>query len=146
MKRTPWVGAVIAALIVSSAGCASEPQGRSTPRAAPEPNGTPEQVARDFVREVARGDYRAAARAFSEKMTASLPPDKLQQLWARLRAEYGDFGAIDSSWTEPKAGGMVTVHLRSAFARGPVDVKVVVDPRANVVSGLWIAPNKSDAA
>ena len=137
--------------------------GTSTPTQtqAPTPSQTPtptpteatpmsdEARARAFIDKLAKHDFAAATATFDEKMTAALPKEKLEKVWAQLEAQAGELKSIDSidvkdvSDRDPKSVYLALV--KASFAKAPMVLRVVFDS-GHRITGFFMTPGDSAAA
>ena len=68
-----------------------------------------------------------------------MSPKALEAAWKQAISESGPLRAVTKRRTEPGPNGMTIVDLASAFERGRLTVRVVLD-RDSRVAGLWFRP------
>lgn len=124
---------VILILTVTSvlAGCAGQ-------AAAPLTGQELEQRAREFVTQLDQGDYKAASRNFTLTMRLALSPEKLENTWAYLEKNTGEYQQQGETriTTEDK---YQVVYVTSRFGLGALDIKVVFDAKGRI-AGLFFQP------
>lgn len=103
---------------------------------------SPEDVlitaAQDFISELRRGDYAAGFARFDDTMQGALPEDKLEELWAQLLQQVGEYQEQVGVRTESQSGYQIVI-LTTQFARAMLDVRVVFDSQGQI-AGLFFAP------
>lgn len=112
-----------------------------------------------FVNQLAKGDYEAAAKPFTETMREAAPPEKLGEIWTAIQTQMGAFQRITGTRVEP-VGGVHAVFVTSEFAGATVDLQVAFDSEGRIggfsmrpteagkaeVSKEWTAPAYADQA
>ena len=122
---------------------ASKPASRPAPKVeakkAP-PQAVPQEVAaervRQFITELAAGNYDKAREMMTDRMQKALPKPRLQQLWLRLQAQLGFFDGLGKMRFTVK-GPSHAVRVVSKFEDIPMDLIVSVDPKIRV-EGFFI--------
>jgi dienelactone hydrolase len=94
--------------------------------------------ARGLVAELSQRRFADAARRYDATMAAALPSEKLAQVWDAVLAQAGAFGRVERLRREAHRN-LTIVFVTCAFAKGPLDVKVVFDEQARV-AGLFFLP------
>ncbi|QDT77868.1 Alpha/beta hydrolase family protein [Gimesia maris] len=107
-------------------------------RAAEQAENTPESLAREFVTQLAQGDYREAVSSFDSKMSHHLPEDKLQKLWEGISGQWGEFQEIQSIRLQKVPQYQITL-VTCHFEKGLLDVKVVFTANQQI-AGLFFLP------
>lgn len=89
------------------------------PRSArPQPLGPEwEQSAREFLGDLAAGRFGAAAERVMEPARDALSAERLQQAWAGVVAQMGEFAGVDEARTK-RGSGAVVVALTVSFGNG----------------------------
>jgi dienelactone hydrolase len=95
-------------------------------------------TAQELVDSLARGDASAAARHFDETMKKGLPEPKIGETWKTVEAQAGAFKRRVSARTE-RSGAYTVVLVTCEFAKGPLDVKVVLNAKKEI-AGLFFVP------
>jgi len=95
-------------------------------------------LAKQFVEQLANGDFSAAVQNFDATMKVGMPPEKLKEAWEGL---VGQVGALQkqAGVRMAKEQGFDAAYVTCEFERGKVDVKVVFNG-AKEISGLWFVP------
>ncbi|MCE5323347.1 DUF3887 domain-containing protein [bacterium] len=100
--------------------------------------------AKEFVSQLAKGDFTAATGNFDPQMKAAASPDRLKEIWDSLVAQYGPF-KNQVRMRKDKLGAYDVVYVTCQFERYKTDLKVVFDSEGRI-SGLWIVPTPNDDA
>lgn len=109
-----------------------------------------EAAARQFLDELAKGEFPKAFARFVPVMAQALPEPKLREAWEQTVAEHGEFQKVLEARLEARPGANI-VDLESAFAKKPAVVRVVLDARLQVMglffTRAWGSPDyvKRDA-
>ena len=104
-----------------------------------------EATARAFVDALRTEAHERAAKMLDETMAAALPVDKLRATWTGVCGQYGAFKSVDGVRSE-EAKGMVAEVVTCSFEKGALDLRVVVNPATQKVSGFWIKPAEKPAS
>lgn len=134
------IAAALALLLAAVAG--AQPPKVPAPAAAPAAD--LEAKARAFVADMAAGRFAQAARGMNEQMKATLPAERLAEVWKKVIAQAGDFQGIEQA-SFRQLTGYRAVELRGRFARGPLQVSVVFDDQG-LVAGLFFLPDAAAEA
>ncbi len=127
MRQTIWAGVM---LLFASIALET--------RAAEQAENTPESLAREFVTQLAQGDYREAVSSFDSKMSHHLPEDKLQKLWEGISGQWGEFQEIQSIRLQKVPQYQIAL-VTCRFEKGLLDVKVVFSANQQI-AGLFFLP------
>lgn len=127
MRQTIWAGVM---LLFASIALET--------RAAEQAENTPETLAREFVTQLAQGDYREAVSSFDSKMSHHLPEDKLQKLWEGISGQWGEFQEIQSIRLQKVLQYQIAL-VTCRFEKGLLDVKVVFSANQQI-AGLFFLP------
>lgn len=127
MRQTIWAGVM---LLFASIALET--------RAAEQAENTPESLAREFVTQLAQGDYREAVSSFDSKMSHHLPEDKLQKLWEGISGQWGEFQQIQSIRLQKVPQYQIAL-VTCRFEKGLLDVKVVFSANQQI-AGLFFLP------
>ena len=127
MRQTIWAGVMLlfASIVLET-------------RAAEQAENTPETLAREFVTQLAQGDYREAVSSFDSKMSHHLPEDKLQKLWEGISGQWGEFQEIQSIRLQKVPQYQIAL-VTCRFEKGLLDVKVVFSANQQI-AGLFFLP------
>src|SRR6188472_3903248 len=104
---------------------------------AAEPAGI-EATAREVVTNLAAGKPVDAEAHFDATMKAALTPEKLDEVWRAIVAQYGAYQKVTEAQLSEEAGYRV-VLLWTKFERGMVTTKVVFNSTGEV-AGLFFLP------
>ena len=104
---------------------------------AAEPAGI-EATARDVVTNLAAGKPVDAEAHFDATMKAALSPEKLDEVWRSIVAQYGAYQKVTEAQLSEEAGYRV-VLLWTKFEHGMVTTKVVFNSTGEV-AGLFFLP------
>ncbi|QKG93746.1 DUF3887 domain-containing protein [Halorubrum salinarum] len=82
-----------------------------------DPSDAQKQTTRTFVTRVHDGEYEAASEPFTEELAGSLPPDRIESVWAE---NVGDLGAYEriGAWGIESRDGNDAVFARVECANG----------------------------
>ena len=97
-----------------------------------------EKRARELITNLAAGRTASVASTFDARMSAALPPSKLNTVWSQIQAQAGSFkktGAVRTT----HAGGYDIILVACRFERATLDAKIVYD-RKGRVAGLFFVP------
>ena len=94
-----------------------------------------------FVNQLAKGDYEAAAKPFTERMREATPPEKLGEIWKAIQTQMGAFQRITGTRVEP-VGGFQSVFVTSEFAGATVDLQVTFDSEGRI-AGFFVRPTEA---
>ena len=97
-----------------------------------------EKVARELLANFVAGKFDDAAKDFDATMLAALPPSKLAQVSAHLKAQLGAFKSVQSVEHTTDEGYRV-IHLISSYEKSLIKVRVVFDSDGKV-AGLFFVP------
>lgn len=97
-----------------------------------------ETVAREFVNLLAKEDFSSATKAFDTTMGKVMPSSKLQQTWAALVKQAGQYKK-QLATRKQKFQQYDIVFVTCEFDRATLDVKVVLDSDGKV-AGLFFLP------
>jgi hypothetical protein len=103
------------------------------------PDGTPterqQEIAQTFVTRVHDGAYEAATDSFTTELADSLPPDRIERVWADTVGDLGPFAAI-GAWGVRSGETGDAVFARVECANGYYALQVtIVDER---IAGVFI--------
>lgn len=113
--------------LIFTGGAACRPKGVSAAEL--------EQLAKQFTGHVAGGRAGEAVKMMNATMAGAMPADKLNDLWATLVAQLGDYNSVDST-RYSEEGGYRSIYAVLLFAGASIEMKVVFDSSAKV-AGLW---------
>jgi uncharacterized protein len=101
---------------------------------------SPEQteVAKNFVAQLAGGQFEKAVEPFDQTMRQALPAEKLKLLWDGLTKQYGSLQRAVDTRAE-KIQKYDVVYVTCEFQRGRLDAKVVFTSE-NKITGLFFLP------
>jgi dienelactone hydrolase len=91
-----------------------------------------------FINQLAKGEYEAAAKPFTEKMREAAPPATLGGLWQAIQSQMGAFKRIVGTRVEP-VGELHSVFVTSEFEGATVDLQVAFDSEGRI-GGFFIRP------
>ncbi len=92
-----------------------------------------------FVDQLSKKEFVKAARAFDGTLRRALPSRKLQEAWAALVSQNGEFKRQTGVRTE-KEGGFEARYVACEFEKAMVDVKIVFNQNGQI-AGLWFLPS-----
>jgi hypothetical protein len=100
-------------------------------------------LAREFVTNLARGDFEGAVTNFEKTMTKLSPPEKLKEVWDMVIGQVGPFKKQLGVRMEslPKYD---IVYVTCAFQKQNLDIKVVFDKNKKV-AGQFFVPTQPQA-
>jgi dienelactone hydrolase len=105
---------------------------------------TDEDRARDLVDKLAAHDFAGAAATFDDQMSAALPVEKLQTVWAQIESQAGAFQKVESVEVKPTGDARV-VLVRASFEHAPLLLRVVFKGSDRVAS-FFVAQGDTAAA
>jgi pimeloyl-ACP methyl ester carboxylesterase len=105
---------------------------------AAEPDPGLSAMAKTVVDQLVGGQFEALTTRFDSTMKAALPVSKLRETWAQVLAQAGAFQRQTSTRQE-KAQNYDLIFVTCAFAKTPLDVKVVFNS-SKEIAGLFITP------
>lgn len=100
----------------------------------------PSASAKQFVEQMAKGDFAAATSRFDATMKAAMSAQSLQSAWQTVVAQAGPFKKQAGTRTE-KVGGYDVVFVRCEFQNGPLDAQVAFN-QAGEISGLYFVQSR----
>lgn len=100
--------------------------------------------ARDFLTRMEAGEYREARRGFTLSMKLALPQSKLEDLWAALQQQAGDFVQQGEARIVTEQGYQIA-YVTCRFGLSALDAKVVFDKKGKI-AGLFFQPAKDSTA
>jgi dienelactone hydrolase len=106
----------------------------------PMPNGN-EAQARAFVSALAKGDFEAASKNFTDAVKMALPKDKLENLWNTLQEQVGKFERQGRARTE-KHDAYEVIYITCEFKKNPLDIRIAFDKQGRI-GGLSFRPAES---
>jgi len=132
-----WKIILIFSVILMLVGCAGQP-------AAPLTEQDLEQRAREFVTQLDQGDFKGASRDFTLTMRLGLSPEKLENTWAYLEKNTGEYQQQGEARIASEDKYQV-VYVTSRFGLGALDIKVVFDAKGRI-AGLFFQPAQDATA
>ena len=96
------------------------------------------ELAKCFVDDLAKRNFRDAVKGFDAIMKAAMPAAKLSEAWDGLIKQAGPFQRQLDTRSE-KIQQYDTIFVTCQFEHTPLDVKVVFDSESQI-SGLWFVP------
>ena len=99
-----------------------------------------ETIAKEFVSLLVNKDFLSAARAFNASMSKALPPKELQQTWADLIKQVGQYKKHLST-RKQKISQYDVVFITCQFEQSTLDVKIVLDD-SRKIAGLFFLPSQ----
>ena len=93
-----------------------------------------EARARQFLEFVSKQDAASAAALLDKQMNASLPADRLQQLWPGIVKQMGEFKRFGDARVEPFDAAYV-VYVTCEFEKYTLDARVPIN-KEGLVSGF----------
>jgi len=134
-KVVPAVAGILATILAALAAVAAEPDARGRAR-----------IAERFGEGFLRGDDDEALEAMmGEAMLAAFGRRARQQLRQRLEAQHGEVVAVGEAWEEPRLQGFYRLRVPVRFARGELDLRVVLEPSGKV-GGFFLVPHAEPPA
>jgi uncharacterized protein len=97
-------------------------------------------IALALINQLVQGNFTEATSNFSPEMLRSVTTEQLQQVWASLTEELGDFQQIKDITRQTLEGGEVFIVV-CQFAKDSLRVRIVVNEDRQV-AGLQILPNQ----
>jgi uncharacterized protein len=91
-------------------------------------------LARTTVERLAKGEFAAVVAAFSEKLRAALPEEKLRATWQRLESRVGRLRNIGEAELKDR-GNLRGVVLSTQFDKRNIKIEVVFNA-AGEIAGL----------
>jgi hypothetical protein len=98
----------------------------------------PTAAATAFLDLLVKGDFQTAVQSFAEPMKAAAPPAKLAQIWSAIQTQMGPYKRRIAT-RAVKEGLYDVVLATTEFARGTVDLKVVLNERGRI-TGFFVVP------
>jgi dienelactone hydrolase len=95
-----------------------------------------ETIAREFVFALAEGRYDEARKEFDRKMSQAAPASKLEELWAAVTSQAGNWQKVAGTRFAEEAGYRV-VFVTGLFEKGSLEIKVVFNTQGKI-SGMWL--------
>ena len=92
-------------------------------------------LAKTFVEQMNKGDFKAATEPFDDAMRQAMPSDKLRETWQALLGQVGAFKQQTGTHTA-KAPGYDIVFVTCQFTLASIDVRVVFDSHKKI-GGLF---------
>ena len=96
----------------------------------------------EFVELLAKEQFSTATENFDETIKKTLPAEKLQEVWKSTLGQMGPFKKQIGARTEKQLGHDI-MFVTCEFAKGPLDVKIVFNNKAQV-AGLGFVPTPPD--
>ncbi|HWR67150.1 MAG TPA: alpha/beta fold hydrolase [Bellilinea sp.] len=103
-----------------------------------------EEQAREFVTQLAAGQFKEAREDFDMTMNLALSQQKLEETWAALQEQAGPFEKQGDVRIETEAPYKI-VFVTCRFGMGALDVRVVFDQKGKI-SGLFFQPASDSSA
>lgn len=103
-----------------------------------------ESRARQFVSQLAAGQFKEAGQQFDFTMLLAMPEEKLKQTWTALTDQAGTFDRQGEARQETQ-GKYQIVYVTSRFGLSALDFKIVFDASGKI-AGLFIQPAKDPSA
>jgi|GEM_PF-1728649 hypothetical protein len=97
-------------------------------------------LAQQMLAALVRGDNHGAARAFDADMRSALPPQKLSELWAQVKSNYGDYKTSRDARTL-RVNGVDVVITPLRFARTALDAQVACNDKGQI-AGFYLRPEQ----
>lgn len=107
-------------------------------RAAAVDNGHCRALSQHMLDALIRGDSHTAAHAFDADMRTALPPEKLSQLWAQVKSNFGTYEARSHVRTM-QVNGMDVVITPLQFSKDSLDAQVACSPKGQI-TGFFLRP------
>jgi pimeloyl-ACP methyl ester carboxylesterase len=130
LARCGFVSALAIALLALSGTLAQD-------KAQPQP-GAPEQVARVFVEQLAKGEFAKATEHFNAAMLKGVPADELKKTWEEIVGKAGAFQKQLGTHVETQDGYDI-VYVTCDFAKAMYAVRMVFDKDAKI-AGVRFVP------
>lgn len=99
-----------------------------------DPSDRQQAIARTFVERVHAGEYEAASERFTDEMTESMPPDRIERVWSDNVGDLGRYEAI-SDWGVVEREDIDAVFARVQCANGYYALQVTL--RDERIAGLF---------
>jgi hypothetical protein len=99
--------------------------------------------ARSFFALMRAGRFEKAVQRFSPRMAAAMNAEKLKKTWQSIEGSMGKAKRISETQTAVR-GALVAVTLRTEFAQGAINIRVVINQK-DAVAGLFFRPAPSKA-
>ena len=103
-----------------------------------------EERAREFVGQLAAGQFKEARQDFDMTMNLALSQQKLEETWAALQDQAGTFEKQGEVRMESEPPYRI-VFVTCRFGMGALDVRVVFNQKGKI-SGLFFQPAKDSSA
>jgi len=100
-------------------------------------------LAERLLESLLKNDFAGATQKFDDTMRAALPEAQLKAVWENLAGQVGAYqervGTPVVETVDPYRRVVITLK----FEKATLDMRVVVDTRTGLISGLFFAPNQS---
>ncbi len=103
-----------------------------------------EDRAREFVGQLADGQFKEARQNFDGTMSLALNQKKLEETWTGLQEQAGTYEQQGETRTESQPPYKI-VYVTCRFGMGALDVRVVFNQKGKI-SGLFFQPAKDSSA
>lgn len=104
----------------------------------------PVATARQFVGHLTTNQYADAVAMMDATMKSAMPEAKLNELWAQLQQQFGQFVKLTGETRNEKVQQYDICYVACQFAKQYLDVKVVMDQQGKI-AGLFFLPAKSQS-
>ncbi len=135
----------LAAFISCTPQKATPPAATQTPLAGPtvSPQNATE-LAQALLQALLKEDWAAAEKDFDARMKGGLPPAKLGDVWKGILAQSGAYkGQLGTRMEKWESYDIVVLTLQ--FEKVALDMRVTVDPKTGLISGLYFVPSQGAA-
>ena len=120
-------------LTLALISCSSDPEPVDPPL-----EGEITDLASEFIDNLVKEDYSAAAAFFDAQMKKAMSEKKLKQTWEGLLKQMGAYvGEVDKRVEQ--SGEYEAVNVISEYTSDPLNIRVVFNSDKRV-SGLWFQP------
>jgi uncharacterized protein len=92
-----------------------------------------------FLQLLRQGDYVGATATFDERMKGAVSADQLQQIWASLLVQAGEYRSTAGA-RAARQGQYLAIIQTLQMAKMNLDMRVVFDTQTTLVSGLFFTP------
>jgi hypothetical protein len=106
------------------------------------PNDEQKEVAEDIANSLGEGDYDGVREHFDQQLKQTLPATAIEQAWASLIAQTGEFNSVVRTQGGYAQGYDIIDVLCSTNQAGLI-VRVVFFPGSSLAHGLFVMPAQS---
>lgn len=97
-----------------------------------------EEVAKEFVDQLARGDYATARSSFTLTMANAVSADQLKTIWDQLTTQLGEYKQQTATYVT-ETGNYKSVYVTCQFSKDSIDIQVTYDAQMKI-AGLHVVP------